>query len=767
MLVKSVKQKRSAKNILLGVLLIFPFQLFPWNGTGTNNDPYLISTETELRQLALEVNEGNTFTGTYFQIINNITLTQVWTPIGTNYSFQGFFNGNNYTISELSINGSGSMNGLFGNFSNGRIENVTISGNITNNNSSGACAGICYICNNGEIINCTNNCMITGVASISGICHLCTNGSITNCTNNGHLTSTGAGYTSGICMQINNSTITNCINNGTINSNNPTESSFFCGICAQAVNASSITNCQNSGNITGGFSCGICTTSRDESMINGCVNLANITGTYSYGSAAGIIIDCEGNVSNCSNSGVVSGYSSVGIAGSSNTTITHCYNTGAISGFGIASGICNDTNGTISFCYNTGSISCYSSNMCIGGGISASISGIINHCYNTGIVKGHYASGGICGSSATNSEFQISNCYNSGLISSQQSAGGILGNQGYYSNGSISSCYNSGYVHDEGYWHNGAIIGSDNAEILSNCFYDKQMCQNDEDDIPGHIEGRLTTNMTGSSLQNNLGNSHWTFSSNMYPRLKELDNTESAIVSATPVSLYSTGNAFDNCDQVTRNFTVGTSNGVSWVRHGSGNALNISGISNGNVSINSSGNDTLAAKKNGTIYKLVPFHVYAPVTISATAVPQNGGTITGTGQYYYGETVELKAIPINNYSFTNWTEYGNVVSTDATFSFTANANRQLKANFTLYDSSDELSEIPICIYPNPSKDYVFIEGMEIIGVCVYNRFGQLLYFMHNASNEIVQIPITDLPNGIYFLELQFTGGVVTKKIIKK
>ena len=69
-------------------------------------------------------------------------------------------------------------------------------------------------------------------------------------------------------------------------------------------------------------------------------------------------------------------------------------------------------------------------------------------------------------------------------------------------------------------------------------------------------------------------------------------------------------------------------------------------------------------------------------TISATANPTNGGTITGAGSHNYNSTCTLRATANTGYTFVNWTENGSVVSTNATFNFTVTGNRTLVANFT-------------------------------------------------------------------------------------
>ena len=70
-------------------------------------------------------------------------------------------------------------------------------------------------------------------------------------------------------------------------------------------------------------------------------------------------------------------------------------------------------------------------------------------------------------------------------------------------------------------------------------------------------------------------------------------------------------------------------------------------------------------------------------TITATANPTNGGTITGAGSFAEGQTCTLIATPATGYTFTNWTKNGSVVSTNANYSFTVNEAGAFVANFTL------------------------------------------------------------------------------------
>lgn len=69
-------------------------------------------------------------------------------------------------------------------------------------------------------------------------------------------------------------------------------------------------------------------------------------------------------------------------------------------------------------------------------------------------------------------------------------------------------------------------------------------------------------------------------------------------------------------------------------------------------------------------------------TISVSANPSNGGTVTGGGTYQQGQSCNVTAASNIGYTFTNWTENGNVVSTQASYTFTVTSNRTLVANFT-------------------------------------------------------------------------------------
>ena len=67
--------------------------------------------------------------------------------------------------------------------------------------------------------------------------------------------------------------------------------------------------------------------------------------------------------------------------------------------------------------------------------------------------------------------------------------------------------------------------------------------------------------------------------------------------------------------------------------------------------------------------------------ITASVNPANTGTVTGTGAYSEGQSCTLVASPAIGYKFANWTKNGEVVSTDATYTFTVTGAAAYVANF--------------------------------------------------------------------------------------
>ena len=95
------------------------------------------------------------------------------------------------------------------------------------------------------------------------------------------------------------------------------------------------------------------------------------------------------------------------------------------------------------------------------------------------------------------------------------------------------------------------------------------------------------------------------------------------------------------------------------------------------------GNYYYWGRYNGFSVRLVhPVDAVTSYYIGVVPNPAEGGTVTGTGTYNLGETATMIAAANEGYVFVNWTEGGEVVSTEAIYSFIVTGSRDLVANFT-------------------------------------------------------------------------------------
>ena len=78
--------------------------------------------------------------------------------------------------------------------------------------------------------------------------------------------------------------------------------------------------------------------------------------------------------------------------------------------------------------------------------------------------------------------------------------------------------------------------------------------------------------------------------------------------------------------------------------------------------------------------------------------------------------------------------------------------------------SDLQSKVEIKLYPNPSADFVIIDSS--VGIASWTLFDLNGKLLKQSVSEL-QIRVSDLPAGVYFLKIDTGNGVVTKKIIKE
>ena len=148
----------------------FPAMPIPnvWSGTGTKDDPYVISNSTGLDILAQIVNLGTDFgpdvthpDGYFFELGSNIYYsgsTNNYTAIGTpDRPFRGHFEGTNNTVDNIRITTSDGYQGVFGYVgAGGTVRNINLANAIikVSLSTSDYVAGIVGCCVGGSVSDC-------------------------------------------------------------------------------------------------------------------------------------------------------------------------------------------------------------------------------------------------------------------------------------------------------------------------------------------------------------------------------------------------------------------------------------------------------------------------------------------------------------------------------------------------------------------------------------------------------------------------------------
>lgn len=90
----------------------------------------------------------------------------------------------------------------------------------------------------------------------------------------------------------------------------------------------------------------------------------------------------------------------------------------------------------------------------------------------------------------------------------------------------------------------------------------------------------------------------------------------------------------------------------------------------------------------------------------------------------------------------------------------------IHVTFTHVDGMEENNNIATVIYPNPTTGIVNIKYNEAAQVNVFNTFGQLLLSQSTNGNDQETIDISNLPDGLYLIQMIGESGTTTKQIIK-
>ena len=153
--------------------------------------------------------------------------------------------------------------------------------------------------------------------------------------------------------------------------------------------------------------------------------------------------------------------------------------------------------------------------------------------------------------------------------------------------------------------------------------------------------------------------------------------------------------------------------------------------------------------------------------ITAVADPADGATIIGAGVYNYGEQATLTVEPKLHYTFINWTENGEIIDTIPTITIEVMENHTITANLYYFDGTVEQDAKTITVYPNPVDNTIFIEADKSVNhVEIYNLTGMMM-FSQEYDSEKVEIEVSALQSGVYFIKMTFGNAIETRRFIKK
>ena len=344
-------------------------------GSGTQNDPYQISSASDFVMIATKISESNSGEGEYFKVMNDIDfggsdanhvqLPSIGKAAITNvasvaWGFEGTLDGDNHEIKGIyhtdnSNSKEGQFNALFSSLGeNGVIKNLVF-GKDNYVNSYNYVAPFASI-SKGTIENCTNNADITATnAFASGVCGqmIGGKGTISRCTNNGNISAMTyavgiiAGTQSGAAVSNYAYLVEDCVNNGTMSTLNDL------GVAGIAGSYSgSLVKCINNGDINGNangkttaqYAAGIVATVSYPIEISGCVNYGEVKGVKNVAGILAMVMKGDGakfTISDCDNYGTVTGSGDYVAGIIANTmrgteedpvvTVSDCHNGAAIS----------------------------------------------------------------------------------------------------------------------------------------------------------------------------------------------------------------------------------------------------------------------------------------------------------------------------------------------------------------------------------------------------------------------------------------------------
>ena len=278
-------------------------------GKGTEAEPFILKTADHLAWFRDYVNTGKTSAcAKIADDVDAIDMSTVchkadaekqvaelsWTPIGnSNNKYQGTFDGNDKTISNLYINATSNYTGFFGYTVDCRIKNITFDNakvKSTNIYGTGILAGA-FEKGTIENIKILANCSVEGTENTGGIAGAGA-GNISNCENRAMVN--GTNKVGGIVGNCYDNTISSCANYGAV-----TGTGYAVGGMVGYFSSGTMQNSANYGDISGDALLGNLIGYANICNINNVLGVGNITANYadSNGLIVGYIADASSSAS--------------------------------------------------------------------------------------------------------------------------------------------------------------------------------------------------------------------------------------------------------------------------------------------------------------------------------------------------------------------------------------------------------------------------------------------------------------------------------------
>lgn len=287
----------------LTILLIFALLLSLAAPVGAAGSRITIRTPEDLVELSRRCSLDSWSRGKTVVLSADLDLSDV--EFSSIPAFGGTFDGQGYTISGLTITGSGNVRGLFRYLqSGGVVQNVSLEVTIEPTDLQDSLGGLVGN-NRGSVRNCTVTGSIQGETNIGGIIGVNeSSGKIINSTFSGSVT--GEHYVGGIAGQ-NLGSILQCVNQGKINTVAVEGEADLEDLDSRPLNSTeNLPACTDIGGITG-FSTGV---------LQSCKNTGPVGYEHVGYNVGGIAGRQSGYLNGCTNQGVILGRKDVGgIAG--------------------------------------------------------------------------------------------------------------------------------------------------------------------------------------------------------------------------------------------------------------------------------------------------------------------------------------------------------------------------------------------------------------------------------------------------------------------